>query len=44
MILLLSNCLKQKKCPYEKGPEVVSKPSIRFKVKAGRGIQTQEYI
>jgi hypothetical protein len=24
--------------------EVVSKPSIRFKVKAGRGIQTQEYI
>jgi four helix bundle protein len=24
--------------------EVVSKPSIRFKVKADRGIQTQEYI
>jgi len=24
--------------------EVVSKPSIRFKVKAERGIQTQEYI
>ena len=24
--------------------EVVSKPSIRFKVKAGRGIQPQEYI